>query len=882
MPCPDIVELEHYLSGELDHDARGQIVEHLARCSDCESRLTEIGENLAELESVREALRGGRADETPAPSPARIGRYEIVRTIGRGGMGIVYEARQAGTHRRVAVKVLHLPFLADEHYVRAFRREAQALGRLNHPGIASIYEAGQTDDGRPYFSMEFVDGSRLLACATERNLGLRERVALFRDVCEAVSYAHQRGVIHRDLKPSNILVESPKAASTTELSVSRSLSCRIKVLDFGLARLMEADGAAVGESQLTATGRVFGTVPYMSPEQVGGGSPDLDIRSDVYSLGVILYELLTGQLPYDIDPYNLPQAARMISETPPRPPRTVNPALRGDLETILLKALQKEPDARFASAAAIADDLSRYLRDEPITARTPTAAYQISKLVRRHKLPVVLGAALIVSILAFGVTAGVFAVRLADERARAVASRNIAELKRAEAEAVSTFLVDMLASADPAVSAATPDVTLREVLDRAAAKVEEATVTEFPHVRVALQTTVGNAYRAIARFDEAEKHLRAAVEAGSRLTGADGRAAYSQSLNKLARLLEERAEFEAAERYFREALDIRRELYGNEHTEVATILDNLGTLLYYMGRHREAEPQLREALAIRRRLLVAEHSEIASSLNNLAMVFSATGRLAEAEKLYSESLAMDRKLRGGDHPNIASTMSNLGIVRANRGRFAEAEELQREALAMWKRVVGTEHPGVARTMNNLAYVLRPQGKLDEAEALYRESIDIERRLRGEKSIRLAGVMDNLGLVLLDKGAMEEAERTHRHAYEIRVESLGATHVDTLVSLFHIAGVIMQLNRHAEAVGLLTTALTGMRQAEKPAGRHTALILERYGECLISLGRFDEAAIALKESNELFERIVGSAHARSVRARDLLEQAIAGRDRVTAP
>jgi tetratricopeptide (TPR) repeat protein len=281
-------------------------------------------------------------------------------------------------------------------------------------------------------------------------------------------------------------------------------------------------------------------------------------------------------------------------------------------------------------------------------------------------------------------------------------------------------------------------------------------------------------------------------------------------------------------------------------------------------------------------VLDAEHSQIASSLNNLAMVLSATGRVVEADRLYSESLAMDRKLRSGDHPNIASTMSNLGIARANRGRYAEAEELQREALAMWKRLVGTEHSAVARTMNNLAFVLRPQGKLDEAEALYRQSIEIERRIRGEESIRLAGVMDNLGLVLLDQGKIEEAERTHRHAYEIRLESFGAAHVDTLLSLFHIAGVIMQLNRHPEAAGLLTTALQGMRQAEQPADRHTALILERYGECLISLGRFEEATAALEKSSGLFGRNFGSTHPRSVRTRELLDQAITGRDRSAAP
>jgi tetratricopeptide (TPR) repeat protein/tRNA A-37 threonylcarbamoyl transferase component Bud32 len=883
MTCPGIVELEQYLSGELDGGSREVIGGHVSTCAECESRLTEVRENLAGVGSVREALRRSRSEDTPTPTPARIGRYEVTRTLGRGGMGIVYEARQADTDRRVALKVLHLPFLADEHYVRAFRREAQALGRLNHPGIASIFEAGQTDDGRPYFSMELVGGSRLLAYVQENDLSLRERVALFRDVCEAVSYAHQRGVIHRDLKPSNILVADTKSTAGSErFEAEHASGSRIKVLDFGLARLMEADGSGGADSQLTGAGRVFGTIPYMSPEQVRGGSRDLDVRSDVYSLGVVLYEMLTGRLPYDIDPYNLPQAARAISEERPRFLRLADPALRGDLETIVLKALQKLPHARYASASAFADDLSRFLRQEAIAARAPTAAYQLSKLIRRHKVPAALGAALVVSVLTFGVIAGVLAVRLAHERAEAVASRNMAENRRAEAEAVNTFLIEMLASADPQVSASSPDVTLREVLDRAASKVEETTVTEFPHVRVALQTTIGNAYRAISRFEDAEKHLRAAVETGGRLTGADGRAAYSQSLNKLARLLEERAEFEEAERCFREALAIRRELYGDEHADVAIILDNLGTLLHFVGRNGEAERLLREALAIRRSVLDAEHSQIASSLNNLAMVLSATGRVVEADRLYSESLAMDRKLRSGDHPNIASTMSNLGIARANRGRYAEAEELQREALAMWKRLVGTEHSAVARTMNNLAFVLRPQGKLDEAEALYRQSIEIERRIRGEKSIRLAGVMDNLGLVLLDQGTIEEAERTHRHAYEIRLESFGAAHVDTLLSLFHIAGVIMQLNRHPEAAGLLTTALQGMRQAEQPADRHTALILERYGECLISLGRFEDATAALEESSGLFGRIFGSTHPRSVRTRELLDQAITGRDRSAAP
>jgi serine/threonine protein kinase len=351
-----------------------EVAEHLATCAACRARAEQFR---AGMNAVSEA-------STPAtpPLPDRIGTYRVVRRLGEGGMGIVYEAEQQTPKRPVAIKVVRGGYAGDEYRVRLFQREAQTLGRLRHPGIASIYEAGQTGEGQHFFVMELVRGVPLLDFVRERAVDRKQRLELLRGVCDAINYAHQRGVIHRDLKPSNILV-TPEGSP--------------KILDFGLARISDPDAPRTTTADV---GRIMGTLPYMSPEEARGNMDEIDVRTDVFSLGVILYELLTEQLPYTVRRTALPDAVRTICEEPPRRPGSIDRTLRGDLETIILKALEKEPGRRFQSAAALSEDIRRYLTDQPILARRASALYQIRKFVVRHRIFVTLAAASIILVAA--------------------------------------------------------------------------------------------------------------------------------------------------------------------------------------------------------------------------------------------------------------------------------------------------------------------------------------------------------------------------------------------------------------------------------------------------------------------------------------------------
>jgi tetratricopeptide (TPR) repeat protein len=423
MTCPELEELESYVTGRLDEPTRERVTRHVAACRDCSSQLREISEDLRILGSLREHFSPACSES--APVPREVGRYRILREIGRGASGVVYEAEQREPRRRVAVKLLGSVHGADAHTERLLQREASALARLRHPSIAAIYEAGHTPAGQPYFAMELIDGEPLDVYANRCALSLRQRLCLFATACEGVAYAHERGVIHRDLKPSNILVESGTATLGQMGTMGQTELGAPKILDFGLARILEleADLSASPEPALSETGRVFGTLPYMSPEHVRGQPQDIDVRSDVYSLGVILFELLTGRLPYVVDRGDLLRTVRVICEAPPTDPRAGVRALPDDVVAILFKSLEKEPQRRFQSAAELAADVRRFLRNEPISARPPTAWYRFHKFVRRNTALVATVAASVLLLL--GTTGAAIGHAVAAARERDAAERRL-------------------------------------------------------------------------------------------------------------------------------------------------------------------------------------------------------------------------------------------------------------------------------------------------------------------------------------------------------------------------------------------------------------------------------------------------------------------------
>lgn len=416
--CPDVVELDQYLSGELSNDVGSGIAGHISACAICQSTLHDLKQNRCIEPMVRALLDESSSAPAAVTEGDFIGPYRILGELGRGGSGVVYLAEQSSPKREIAVKVIAHAAGNAARSERLLEREARALARLQHPSIAAVYDAGRTDDGQLYLAMERVDGLSLTAYSRKRRLVLDEKLELFIAVADAVTSAHQRGVIHRDLKPSNILVQSDG---------------RPKVLDFGLAKLLatDSDDADAPPSFMSEVGRVAGTIPYMSPEQVSGKNADLDVRSDVYALGVMLFELLTDQLPYVPDKHNLVSAARTICETQPLVPGSLEPRCRGDLDVIILKALEKEPDRRYASVAEFAGDVRRYLNHEPIAARPAGTLYTLKKFAQRQRAMVAVAA---VSFVLLMITTGTaIAQAVSATRQRDAAERRLVYAQEAAA-----------------------------------------------------------------------------------------------------------------------------------------------------------------------------------------------------------------------------------------------------------------------------------------------------------------------------------------------------------------------------------------------------------------------------------------------------------------
>lgn len=789
----------------------------------------------------------------------RVGAYRLIRKIGEGGMGTVYLAERADRQyrRKVAIKLVRAE-MAAERVLARFHAERQILANLDHPNIARMMDGGIGDSGWPYLVMEYVEGTPIDVYCRDHNLPVRDCVRLFRQVCSAVEHAHRNLTIHRDLKPSNILVTAEGVP---------------KLLDFGIAKLLNDEGA----SGMTCAGERLMTTEYASPEQIQG--EPVTTATDVYGLGLVLYELLTSTKPREIRDKSLLTLQRTICERDPeRPSSRVAAAgrareLRGDLDHIVLKALRREPKARYGSVEQLSGDLQNYLEGFPVVARRGSRRYRAAKFVRRHRAGVAVASALVLLISVFAAIMTVLAVRLARESARA--------------EQVSSFLTQLFRGSDP-FRVKGDKVTARELLDEGARRVSRDLQGQ-PEVRAQVLDTMALAYQHLGAYDRAESLYRQEVAAYAQ---AEGPRSYgvARSLRQMADVERQRSNFPAAEADLRRALAIESALlaptdmelshvynnlglvvqsqgrlaeakglfehavaisrrYPNQWTETLVMMSNLGAVLAETGDVVRAEPVMREVLGQRRERLGNDHPQTIRSMVRLSRVLRGRGNYTEAVQLLRASLAAYQRVLGPGHPDTAANTDSLGEVLQEMGQDAEAEDLYRQAIAIGVRTLG-DHSDVALWQSDLASLLRQRGSYRESERLYRQSLALCEKTCEDRSPRQAHILAGLGAVLADLGDFTSAGEFLGRALAIERERLGAAHPDTAAAIAELAGLRVRQNRKAEAEALWRQALDIDRGAFPTGHLQTASHLLAVSRLLLGSGRSGEAEALAREALEL--------------------------------
>ncbi len=875
-----------------------------------------------------------------------IGRYKLKEQIGEGGMGVVYVAEQTEpVRRKVALKIIK-PGMDTRQVIGRFEAERQALAMMDHPNIARVLDAGTTEpplsppgrgaggegaaagSGRPYFVMELVRGMPITDYCDQAKVDTRGRLELFTKVCQAVQHAHQKGIIHRDIKPSNVMVTLHDGVPIP------------KVIDFGVAKAINQ--RLTEESVYTGLSEMIGTPLYMSPEQAELSALDVDTRSDVYSLGVLLYELLTGTTPFDkatLREAGFDEIRRIIREQePPKPsdrlgtveaaslstiseqrgidPRKLTHTLRGDLDWIVMKALEKDRTRRYETANGLASDVQHFLSGEPVVAAPPSRLYRFRKFVRRNRA-MVTAATMVVAALLAGTAGTTFGLLRAEQgraeaetaRGRERQQRELAEKREKETQQVSDFQASMLRGIDVeamgrgikkrlseqvraalerqyvgefpdrrkrtpeeveaeltafdqrAEAAQAVDVARRVVDEFVLSRAAAALKTQFadqPLVRARLHFAIGTTYNELGIFDEAEPQMRAALEIWQHELGEENEQV-AHGLHYLGLLLLEKGDYAGAEPLLRRAVDLRRERLGDEHKDVAHSLGELGRVWLEQRDYITAEPLLRESLALSLRTHGHESGFVANVLQMLATCLESEGDVVEAERLYREALAISRKLSGDGHLGVAPMMNSLAGLLMKRGDYAAAEALYNEALATVHKAYGHDHHSVATVLQNLGVLFEKRGDYARAEPLFRDSLALRRKLLGDEHPHVAHILSNLGQMLRFKGDYAAAEPLLREALAIRRKVFGDAHPYVAQSLLHLAACLRDAGKAEEALPLARESVTIYRQHSDNEREGYACATEVLAEILRDLGQYEEAGSLLREALTIRRKIYPDHH-----------------------
>lgn len=893
---------------DLDPAARGQRLSE----SDVDAATRREVEALVAADGGAHALLDeGFVSLEVQPSPSLgpgslVGPYRLLRPLGEGGMGTVFLAeREQDFRQQVALKVIR-GWTGGADAVRRFEAERQILASLDHPHIARLLDGGVTADGQPFFTMEYVEGEPLTAYCEREGLGLEARLDLFARACDAARHAQERLVIHRDLKPSNILV---------------SRSGAVKLLDFGIAKVLDA----TADLSLTGHGTRLLTPGYGAPEQIQGGL--VTTATDVFSLGVVLYELLAGRAPHAGSASLEEVEASVLSEVPTRPSEAETISahversrLEGDLDTICLTALRKEPAERYPTAAALLEDIELYRGGRPIRARPPTLGYQLSKLVRRHQAAVAAGLVAMVTLIAL-VT--VYTLRLAEERDRA-------RIEARKAEAVAAFASELFTFSDPR-AARGKEMTVRELLERGAGRAE-AELADQPAVKASLQATIGRSYQGLGLYEEATTHLERALATLAKLHPGPHSEKATVTL-ELAEVMTDRGRYEAAEPLFEAAQTSRVTLFGLDALPVAEVQRAQGAMLTSAGRFAQAEASLRSAVAVARSqgapwldgalsdlgFLLHEKNEydeaeavyreglkrartlrgsvdpgVSELLYNLGQLLRDEARYDESQSLHEEALAVDRKLYGEEHPAVADSMTNLGQLLVARGELEAAATLMHRAYEMRSRLLEPNHPDIGRALARLAQVEHQLGRWTAAEPLYRQTLQHQINSLGPEHPLIAGRMNNLSWVLYDLERFTEAQRWAEKGLALNLKTRAEDSMSVGISKLHLARALGGEGNYAEAIQAGQEALAIGLKAYGPRHPFPASVHNSLAEILLRKGDLprakEEARAALEGLTELRDdhlrksaaratlgRIL-TAQGRNDEARALLERALQDRQR----